>query len=184
VIYASDIPSIALHGSWTTATEASSPNGIKLITPDLGVSNTAAPLASPTDYVDVTFNAIAKTPYTLWLRIHALGNSKWNDSVWVQFSDAIANGSSAYPINTTSGLDVNLATDTTAVSDQSWGWVNGAYWLSQAATFTFPTSGPHTLRIQVREDGVMFDQIVLSPSTYLTAAPGVRTNDTTLVPKP
>ena len=118
IIYASDIPASALHGSWTTATDASSPNGIKLITPDLGVSNTAAPLASPTDYVDVTFNAIAKTPYTLWLRIQALGNSKWNDSVWVQFSDAIANGSSAYPINTTSGLDVNLATDTTAVSDQ------------------------------------------------------------------
>jgi hypothetical protein len=74
VIYASDIPSIALHGSWTTATDASSPNGIKLITPDLGLSNTAAPLASPTDYVDVTFNAIAKTTYTLWLRIQALGN--------------------------------------------------------------------------------------------------------------
>jgi hypothetical protein len=50
------------------------------------------------------------------------------------------------------------------------GWLVGAYWLSQAATFTFPTSGPHTLRIQVREDGVMFDQIVLSPSTYYNAS--------------
>jgi hypothetical protein len=40
------------------------------------------------------------------------------------------------------------------------------------------------MRIQVREDGVMLDQIVLSPSTFMSAAPGPVTNDTTIVPKP
>ena len=64
-----------------------------------------------------------------------------------------------------------------------WGWQNTAYWLSQATTFTFPTSGSHTLRIQVREDGVAFDQIVLSPQVYLTSAPGPVSNDTTIVAK-
>jgi hypothetical protein len=66
----------------------------------------------------------------------------------------------------------------------NWGWINGCYWLSQPATVTFATSGTHTLRIQVREAGVMFDQIVLSPSAYLTSAPGARTNDATIVSKP
>ena len=37
---------------------------------------------------------------------------------------------------------------------------------------TFATSGTHTMRIQVREDGVQLDQIVLSSAQYLTAAPG------------
>ena len=49
---------------------------------------------------------------------------------------------------------------------------------------TFATSGAHTMRIQVREDGVQLDQIVLSSSQYLSAAPGGVTNDLTIVPKP
>jgi len=123
-------------------------------------------------------------PYTFWLRMQALGNSKFNDSVWVQFSDAQVNGATIYPMNSTSALDVNLATDSTGSSNSGWGWDNAAYWLTQPATVTFPASGTHTLRIQVREDGVQFDQIVLSPTTYLNAPPGPRSNDSTIVPKP
>jgi hypothetical protein len=184
VIYASDIPASALHGSWAVASDPASPNATKLVTPNNGWSSTDNPLAAPTDYVDVTFTANAGTPYRLWLRMQALANSKYNDSLWVQFSDASANGSSIYPMNTTSALDVNLATDATASSDQAWGWQNTAYWLSQPTTFTFATSGTHTMRIQVREDGVEFDQIVLSQGAYLTAAPGAVSNDSTIVPKP
>ena len=114
--------------------------------------------------------------------MQALGNSKWNDSVWVQFSDAQAGGSTVSPMNTTSGLLVNLATDSTAASLNAWGWQHGAYWLSQATTVTFPTTGTHTLRIQIREDGVQFDQIVLSPTTYLNVAPGPAGGDSTIVP--
>jgi hypothetical protein len=193
VIYASDIAAGARHGSWTTASDATSPNSLKLVTPDNGVSNTAGPLAAPADFVDVTFTAAANTPYTLWMRVQALSNNKFNDSFFVQFSDARVNGSPAYPLNTTEGLLVNLATDTNAASLNGWGWVNGAYWLSQPATVTFPTSGTHTLRIQVREDGVQFDQVVLSPTTYFNAsascplscagAPGPVGGDHTIVPK-
>jgi hypothetical protein len=42
----------------------------------------------------------------------------------------------------------------------------------------------HTMRVQVREDGVQLDQIVLSPTTYLSAAPGPPTADSTIVAKP
>jgi len=184
VIYAGDIPAGARHGSWATASDSTSPNSLKLATSDAGVANTANALSSPSDYVDVTFTANAGTPYTIWLRMQALGNAKVNDSVWMQFSDAQANGSPVYPINSTSGLLVNLATDSTASSLSGWGWQNTAYWLSQATTVTFPTTGTHTLRIQVREDGVQLDQIVLSPTTYVSSPPGPPSNDATIVPKP
>lgn len=49
---------------------------------------------------------------------------------------------------------------------------------------TFATSGPQTMRIQVREDGVMLDQIVLSPQTFMNTAPGSVGGDNTFVPKP
>ena len=154
------------------------------MTADNGFASTNNALASPTEYIDVTFNANAGTPYTLWLRLQALARSKYNDSLWVQFSDALASGSPIYPLNSTSALDVNLATDAAAGSLNGWGWANGAYWLAQPTTFTFATSGTHTMRIQLREDGVQLDQIVLSPTTYLNTAPGPATSDATIVPKP
>jgi len=42
----------------------------------------------------------------------------------------------------------------------------------------FQNTGTHTIRVQVREDGLSIDQIVLSPQTYLSAAPGKAVNDT------
>jgi len=194
VIYASEIPAGNFHGGWTQAGDATAAAGVAAVTPDGGLANTSAPLASPTQYVDVTFSANAGVTYTLWIRVKAGANSKFNDSFYVQFSDALVSGAPMYQLNTTNGLAVNLATDTTASSLNNWGWVNGAYWLSQSATMAFASSGPHTLRIQTREDGVQFDQIVLSPSQYFNSsascpaacagAPGPVANDSTIVPKP
>jgi PLD-like domain len=184
VIYASDIPAGNLHGLWSVASDATSPNGVKLATADTGFASTDVPVASPAHYVEVTFTANAGIPFRLWLRFRAVANSKYNDSLWVQFSDALSGGSPIYPIGTTSGLDVNLATDSAAGSLNGWGWQNTAYWLSQPTTVTFATSGSHTMRIQLREDGVELDQIVLSSSQFLSAPPGGVTNDSTIVPKP
>lgn len=184
VIHAQRIPAAALHGAWSSAPDPTSPGGIKLVTTDTGFAATNNPLANPTHYVDITFDADAGVPYTLWLRLQALGNSKLNDAVWVQFSDALFNGSPVYPINSSSGLLVNLATDSGASSLNNWGWMNSAYWLSQPVTFTFSGTGTHTLRIQVREDGVAFDQVVLSRGSYLSSPPGGPTNDSTIVPEP
>src|SRR4029078_11014487 len=106
----------------------------------------------------------AGVPYRIWLRLEASANSKFNDSVWLQFSDAQICGTAAYPIGTTNGLLVNLATDSSASSLSNWGWQDSAYWLSQSTTVTFPTDGPHTLRVQIREDRVALGPLVLSPS--------------------
>jgi hypothetical protein len=75
------------------------------------------------------------------------------------------------------------ATDSSGGSLHEWGWDNGAYWLSQWTAVTFATSGAHTMRIQVREGGVQFDQIVSSPTRYLNTPPGPATADATIVPK-
>ena len=55
VIYASDVPPANLHGSWTSASDPTSPGGVKLVTTDTGFAATNAPLAAPDHYVDVTF---------------------------------------------------------------------------------------------------------------------------------
>jgi hypothetical protein len=183
-MYASDVPTGARHGAFTTVSDPTSPNGVALATPDNGVAQTSQPLASPSDYVDVTFNAPAGTTYRIWLRLRAGGNSKYNDAVWVQFSDARASGSPIYPIGTTAALLVNLATDSGGSSLNGWGWSNSAYWLSQPTAVSFAASGSHTIRIQTREDGFELDQIVLSPGTYFSVAPGPATNDSTIVEKP
>jgi hypothetical protein len=47
----------------------------------------------------------------------------------------------------------------------------------------FSTSGLQTLRLQPREDGLVIDQIVLSPDKYLLASPGAMKNDVTVVAK-
>jgi PKD repeat protein len=183
VVYANDISQSQIHGAWTKLSDGTAAGGVKLASPDNQRPAIASLSAAPVDYVDVVFNATAGTPYTLWLRLLALNNDKFNDSVWVQFSDAQASGANVFPLNSTAGLLVNLATDSSGNSLSRWGWQNGAYWLTQPTTFTFATTGLHTMRLQVREDGVQFDQIVLSPTTYLMEAPGSVTADSTIVPQ-
>jgi hypothetical protein len=178
-LYSADL---TLHGAWTRANDATAAGGQKALTPDVGWSTTSAPIANPVDYFEASFDAPSGTGYAIWLRIRATGDTKYSDSVWVQFSDALANGTTVYPIGSTTGLLVNLE-PCNSCGVSGWGWQNGAYWLTQATTVSFAASGPHTIRVQVREDGAQIDQIVLSPAQYLQAAPGPVKGDSTIVPK-
>jgi hypothetical protein len=47
----------------------------------------------------------------------------------------------------------------------------------------FAATGPQTIRIQTREDGLSIDQVVLSYSSFVNTAPGARFNDQTILPK-
>lgn len=182
VLYASDVSSV--FGAWVRTTSSGSPAGVMLSTPDAGWASSDAPLANPTHYFEVTFDAPANTAYQLWFRLRASGNSKWNDSVWVQFNDAVdGGGAPLWRTGSTSGLLVNLE-DCTDCGVSGWGWQDNASWTGQSARVRFATSGSHTLRVQVREDGVQLDQIVLSPVTWWSQAPGAVKNDSTIVPKP
>jgi hypothetical protein len=46
----------------------------------------------------------------------------------------------------------------------------------------FSEGGSQVLRVQTREDGVSFDQVVLSAEKYLTTRPGAPKEDTTILP--
>jgi hypothetical protein len=184
VIYAADVPTANIKGNWVKVSDPSAAAGVRLASTDVDGATVGTPLASPTDYFDVTFNAVAGVKYRLWLRVNAQDDNKYNDSLYVQFSGAVNSaGSAIYRIGTTKGLNVNQALCSACVP-AGWGWHNGAYWLSDSGEVWFNTTGTQTLRVQIREDGVRLDQIVLSPELYLTTRPGSQTNDTTIVPKP
>jgi hypothetical protein len=104
--------------------------------------------------------------------------------VWIQTSDTVdANGNPVFRIGTTSATRVNLQ-DCAGCTISGWGWQDNGYGTNVLGpTLRFATGGAQTIRIQAREDGVSIDQIVLSPSTYLTRAPGALKNDTTILAK-
>ena len=182
VLYASDVT--AMYGNWSRIGASGAAGGQTMNSTDNGWSATDNPLASPSDYFEASFPAPAGTAYHVWLRLRAGGNSKYNDSVWVQFGDAVdASGSPLYRTGSTSALLVNLE-NCSNCGVSGWGWMDGSWWLAQMKVVRFASAGTHTIRVQTREDGVQVDQIVLSPSTYFSSAPGPVENDTTIVAKP
>src|SRR5262245_3571620 len=181
VIYASDVG--RWQGNWTRAAASSAAGSEQMVSTDYGWSTANTALAGRSDFFELNFSAPSYTTYHVWVRVRASGDSKWNDSVWLQFNDAmVPSGSAAYRIGTSDGLAINLE-PCYACGVSGWGWVDNAYWLSQPANVMFAASGSHTLRVQTREDGVRIDQIVLSPSNYLWGPPGQIRNDATIVPK-
>jgi acid phosphatase len=91
-------------------------------------------------------------------------------------------GAAAYRIGTTSATTINLE-DCLGCGLSGWGWQDNGWDVGvMGPNISFQSSGAHTIRVQVREDGLSIDQIVLSPSTYLNASPGPLRNDTTILP--
>jgi hypothetical protein len=130
----------------------------------------------------MTFVAEQGVPYRLWVRGKATSNAWQNDSTWVQFNDSV-NGSGAplYQIGTTSAANVTIE-DCSSCGLSGWGWNDnaiGAGVLGQPIFFA--SSGEHTIRVQVREDGLSIDQIVLSRDAFLTSAPGSTKDDGTIL---
>jgi hypothetical protein len=172
---------IDLHGHWSRAADSTAAGGILLTSTDTGWQNTVAASPTPSHYVDFTFTPQPNTPYRIWLRMRARAGSKYNDSVFVQFSNArdLANVA-RYRLGTTESLVVNRqACNGCALN--AWGWYNDAYWLTQPSVLVFSVTASQTLRVQTREDGVEIDEIILSPVTFLNASPGRRDNDTITV---
>jgi hypothetical protein len=181
VLYPSDVTRIS--GNWARVSSTTGAGGQKMYSEDWGWSAANAPMASPTHYFEATFSVEANRAYRIWLRLRAKGESKWNDAVWVQFSGSVdSSGSPLWRIGSSSGLLVNLE-DCNDCGLSQWGWQNRAWWLDDDPVVRFTTAGPHTVRVQIREDGVDVDQIVLSPVTYFDHAPGPSTKDSTIVPK-
>ncbi len=173
VMYAADaVPG----GSWRRVPDGTAAGGARLEHPNANAAKLTTPLAVPTSYFDLSFTAQASRPYHLWLRGRAEGNAYQNDSVFVQFSGSIDSGTGAarYRIGTTDATAVSVE-DCSGCGLSGWGWQDNAYG-TLALPIAFAQAGRQTIRIQTREDGVAVDQIVLSPATYRSSAPG-RTRD-------
>ncbi len=155
---------------------AASGHSLWLMNKSLAKVNTA--VAAPAHYAEFTFYAEAGRPYRLWMRGRAEKNSYENDSVHVQFD-----GVPAALIGTTTSMLVNLEDDG-GVGVSGWGWQDNGYGAGKLGPLVvFTRTGLQTMRVQNREDGLMIDQIVLSPGLYLTTAPGALKNDTTILPQ-
>lgn len=177
VLYASKAPVRA--GAWAIVSDSTAAGGSAITTP-VTTTKVANPLAAPANYFQMTFPASAGQAYHLWIRGKAANNSYNHDSAFVQFSDSLsASGAAADRIGTTSAVAVVLQ-GCTGNPETGWGWEDNG-WCGTGANIKFQSTGTHTIRVQLRESGFEIDQIVLSPQTYLTAAPGSRVNNTTIL---
>jgi hypothetical protein len=181
VLHTADATVVA--GTWQHVQDATAASGSRLWHPDAGVPKRERS-ANPADYFELRFHAEAGVPYRLWVRGQAQNNHWSNDSVYIQFSGSVdAHGSPRHRIGTTEAVTV-IVEDCSGCPLRGWGWQDNEYGnLSLGAPIYFAATGPQTLRVQGREDGISIDQIVLSPSTYWTSRPGAVRDDATILPR-
>jgi phosphatidylserine/phosphatidylglycerophosphate/cardiolipin synthase-like enzyme len=173
-----------LAGAWQMVDDPAAASGKATVLPNAGRAKATAPKAAPADYFELTFTALANTPYRVWLRGRADANNGGNDSVYVQFTDSVdATGVAVAQIGTTNGYAINLE-DCGSCGNSGWGWEDNGWGTPETLgpEIRFATDGVKTIRIQNREDGFFVDQIVLSPSNYRHVAPGLNKDDSTILP--
>jgi FG-GAP-like repeat len=175
------------QGTWQRFADSTAANGESIGTVSAGVPKVNAPLANPSNFVDVYFTPDPSQTYKLWIRGKAQNNSWANDSAWVQFSHAVdASGKPVYRIGTTAGLPYNLE-ECSNCGVSGWGWEDDGWGAVNRNGVTLHFNTPtrferlQWIRVQTREDGLVIDQIVLSAERYLTTRPGSAKNDRTIL---
>jgi regulation of enolase protein 1 (concanavalin A-like superfamily) len=182
VLHAADASVLA--GAWQLAADSTAASGTRAWNPNAGGAKVVTAVAAPANFIELTFNAEAGRPYRLWIRGKAEGDAWDNDSAHVQFSGTIdAQGNAIYRIGTTSSAEFNLES-CRGCGVAGWGWEDNGWGSGVLGPLLyFATTGPQRIRLQTREDGLSFDQIVLSASRFLNGAPGPEKFDATILPK-
>jgi phosphatidylserine/phosphatidylglycerophosphate/cardiolipin synthase-like enzyme len=181
VLWTANLPPANLTGDWTSIADVNAAGGAALHNPNRSRAKTAPALASPANYFEASFNAMAGVPYHMWIRMRAQTNSVSNDSIHVQFSDSVdAVGNPMARIGSTSSLEPVLQDGPQGGAPQGYGWTDNG-WGSPGPHVYFAATGTHVVRVQQREDGAIVDQIVLSPDTYIMSPPGAHYNDATIL---
>ena len=132
----------------------------------------------------MTFEAEAGRPYRIWIRSKADADNWANDSLFMQFDQAVdVNGASIWGIGTTAAAEYNLE-DCSGCGVAGWGWQDNGWGIGvMGPPVYFATTGTQTIRVQTREDGLSIDQIVLSGEAFLSTSPGTLKNDGTILLK-
>ena len=104
--------------------------------------------------------------------------------MFVQFKNSVnAQGQAVNRIGTTQA-SVAILEEGYSAGVAGWGWNDTVYGgTALGEPVYFATSGLQTLRVQQREDGVMWDQIVLSSAAWFTSRPGETRMDDSIVPE-
>jgi len=179
-IYAAKAP--VIQGNWSRVADSTAAGGFRLSNPNAGAAKIGTASASPADYFEATFKAVAGTPYHLSIRGKATSNNYNNDSVYVQFSNSVTSSNSAtWRIGSTSAATITIE-DCSGCGLADWGWNDNTY-AGIAAPIYFNVTGTVTVRVQVREDGLSIDQILLSPEKFLTTSPGAAKFDVNIYPE-
>jgi hypothetical protein len=182
VLHAED--ATAIVGAWRLEADATAAGGTRAWNPDAGGAKIVTAAAAPASFIELTFTADAGRPYRLWIRGKAQGDRWSNDSAHVQFSGSVdANGTPVYRIGTTSSTEFNLES-CSGCGLAGWGWEDNGWGQGVLGPVVyFATTGTQRIRLQTREDGLSFDQVVLSSEQYLTRPPGPAKHDTTILQK-
>lgn len=179
VIHAND--ACATHGFFHKGDDSAAADGILIEDmPDLGLrvgghfGNAAE--NNPEHYTDFGFSALANTDYHVWarLKVVATGNAGTSDSLYIQFSDSVDDD--GLPMNQIGGSEGLVVSQ----GSRDWGWND--IWTgieNRGEIFKLENSVEHILRLQRREDGFAFDQVVISASAYMSSSPA----SGTIVPK-
>ena len=179
VLHARSVSTI--HGSWSLVSDSTAADGVRLANPDAGAAKVATPSGTPQSYFEIPFSAQPGTAYHLWIRAKAQNNSYTNDSVYVQFSGSVtSSGAANFRIGSGSAMMYSLEEDN-GVGDSGWGWQDNGFGVGVLGENVFFQGDNQVIRVQAREDGISIDQIVLSPVTYISKAPGAGKNDTTIL---
>lgn len=167
VVYASELPRSALS-EFNFWDDPASPGGKSIGTPNKGDILDPPPENDP----HVTFRVKVQqgVAYRCWIHMKVgtpKGKAKAN-KIFVQFSDAVDKASK--PV-----LAPGTGSYLTAHGPEreGWTWV-GCDAVGAAATdplIRFGKSGEVTVRLQGGEEGVAFDQLILSPAKYLDKPP-------------
>jgi hypothetical protein len=180
VIYASDVTRIV--GDFQLVADATAANGRRLWIPNRNRPKILWAVAAPANYAEFTFYAEKGRPYRLWIRGNGERNYWGNDSAHLQFSGTVdAKGTPVNRIGTISAMWYSVEEYGNA-GIMKWGWQDNGYGKNVVGpSLYFDRTGPQTIRIQQREDGLSIDQIVISPARYVSMAPGLPKNDVTIV---
>lgn len=183
VLYGLDATAV-VGNRWSLVSDSTAAGGHALYLSNTNTSKLPNASAAPASYVEFQFTVKAGVAYHVWTRMKADSNSYTNDSLFAQFSGSVdSNGQPTARIGTTAALILYLDGGSTEPALSGWGWNDNGYGTLGSNVY-FAVDGLQTLRVQQREDGMRLDQVVISPSKYLTARPGALTNDATIVAKP
>lgn len=167
LVYASELPRRALS-EFSFWDDPASPGGKLVGTPNTGDELDPPPENDP----HVTFQVEVQqgVPYRCWIhmKVGAPKGKSTANMFWVQFSDAVdEENREVFKPRTRSYLTARGPTR------QGWAWVGCD--LENASPseslVRFAKSGEVTVRLQAGQEGVGFDQFLLSPERFLERAP-------------